>query len=138
MTNSSSSFPSGVTGAGLLVLRLSLGSQLATEAVAIVWRPNVGGPGPLLLGISLLVCGLFVVTGLRTRVVQTMVAAILVGVMSYRLLMVQDPMSVERWQIWGLELAIAVSLVLLGPGWYSIDARLFGRREIVFEARANR
>jgi uncharacterized membrane protein YphA (DoxX/SURF4 family) len=91
-----------------------------------------------LLGISLLVCALFVVIGLLTRVVQAMVAAILVGVMSYRLLMVQDPMSVEYWQILVLELAIAVSLVLLGPGWYSSDARLFGRREIVFEARTNR
>jgi uncharacterized membrane protein YphA (DoxX/SURF4 family) len=101
----------------------------------MAWRPNLGGPGPLLLGIWLIVCGLFVVTGLLARVVQTMVAVTLVGVMSYRLLMVHVPMSVEHWQIWALELAIAVSLVLLGPGWYSIDARLFGRREIVFERR---
>ena len=29
--------------------------------------------------------------------------------------------------------AIAVALALLGPGAYSVDARLFGRREIVIE-----
>jgi uncharacterized membrane protein YphA (DoxX/SURF4 family) len=28
--------------------------------------------------------------------------------------------------------AVAVALVLLGPGALSVDARLFGRREIVF------
>jgi uncharacterized membrane protein YphA (DoxX/SURF4 family) len=106
--------------------------------MAIIWYPHVGEPGLLLLGISVLVCGLFVGTGLLTRIVQTVVAATLVGVMIYRLLIVQDPTPVEHWQIWVFELAIAVNLVLLGPGWYSIDARLFGRREIVFEARANR
>jgi uncharacterized membrane protein YphA (DoxX/SURF4 family) len=28
--------------------------------------------------------------------------------------------------------AVAVALVLLGPGALSLDARLFGRREIIF------
>lgn len=31
--------------------------------------------------------------------------------------------------------AIAIALALLGPGAYSVDARLFGRREIVIEER---
>lgn len=31
--------------------------------------------------------------------------------------------------------AIAVALALLGPGAFSVDARLFGRREIVIEER---
>jgi uncharacterized membrane protein YphA (DoxX/SURF4 family) len=103
------------------------------EAVKPMSLADAGGAGRLLVGIVLLVCGLFVATGLFTAVVQTVVAAFLLGSMSYRLLIVHDPTSVEHWQIWLFELATAVSLVLIGPGWYSVDARLFGRREIVLE-----
>jgi uncharacterized membrane protein YphA (DoxX/SURF4 family) len=37
-----------------------------------------------------------------------------------------------------LSVAIAISLALLGPGAYSIDARLFGRREITIPRLAQR
>jgi uncharacterized membrane protein YphA (DoxX/SURF4 family) len=30
-----------------------------------------------------------------------------------------------------LEMAIAIALICLGPGAFSVDARLFGRREII-------
>ena len=138
MTNFSSSFPSGATGVAFLVLRLALASRLVTEGVPIVWSANVRGPGPVSLGILLLLCGFFVVTGFLTRAVQIVVSAIVLGVIGYRLLVVQDPVSIDHWQIWTFELATAASLVLSGPGWYSIDARLFGRREILFDATTNR
>jgi uncharacterized membrane protein YphA (DoxX/SURF4 family) len=137
MTNLSSSFPSGAAGVGLLVLRLSLASRLLAEGLAIVWGGNVAGRVLLLLGVSLLLCGVFVAAGFLTRVVQIAVAVIVVGVVSYRLSVVQDPTTIYDWQLWAFELATAVSLALIGPGWYSIDARLFGRREIVFETRTD-
>ena len=37
-----------------------------------------------------------------------------------------------------LAVAMAISLALLGPGAYSIDARLFGRREITIPRLAQR
>jgi hypothetical protein len=36
-----------------------------------------------------------------------------------------------RWQVAGFVIADALALAMLGPGAHSIDARLFGRREIV-------
>lgn len=91
-----------------------------------------------MLGIALLACGLLVVSGLFTAIVHTAVVAILLGIMTYRVVIVYDPISPEHWQIWAFELTTAVSLVLMGPGWFSIDARLFGRREIVFQTRTDR
>ena len=32
---------------------------------------------------------------------------------------------------------VALALALLGPGAYSVDARLFGRKKIIFRARAD-
>jgi uncharacterized membrane protein YphA (DoxX/SURF4 family) len=37
-----------------------------------------------------------------------------------------------------LPMSIAIALVFLGPGAFSIDARLFGRREIVIPPRSTR
>ena len=37
-----------------------------------------------------------------------------------------------------LAMSIAIALVFLGPGAFSIDARLFGRREIVIPPRSTR
>jgi uncharacterized membrane protein YphA (DoxX/SURF4 family) len=105
--------------------------------MAIVWAGNVAGRGLLFLGLLLLLCGLFVAAGFLTRVVQIAVSSIVVGIVSYRVSVVQDPTSIYDWQIWAFELATAVSLALIGPGWYSIDARLYGRREIVFESRTD-
>lgn len=40
----------------------------------------------------------------------------------------------EAW----LVVVVAVAIVLLGPGAYSLDARLFGRREIVIHSTSYR
>ena len=41
----------------------------------------------------------------------------------------------DLWQAHILEAGISFSLALLGPGAYSVDARLFGREEIIIPAR---
>jgi hypothetical protein len=43
--------------------------------------------------------------------------------------------SASVWQLVVLEVGLALGLALIGPGAYSIDARLFGRREITIYAR---
>lgn len=49
-----------------------------------------------------------------------------------------SPQPVSGGALAGLTLAISVALVMLGPGAYSIDAYLFGRREIHIPRVASR
>jgi uncharacterized membrane protein YphA (DoxX/SURF4 family) len=43
-----------------------------------------------------------------------------------------------EWRFFMLVCVIAIALAALGPGAYSFDAKLFGRREVVFRPRSTR
>ena len=83
------------------------------------------------IGILLILCGGLVAVGLLTPVIQAIVIVVDLGRSGQWLwaigsaTMMQDP-----WQALLVEAAVAASLTMLGPGAYSIDARLFGREEI--------
>jgi hypothetical protein len=109
-----SSFPSGRAGVGLLLLRVAVGASVLVRArnwqVAPAWQTIAAGSLALLVALLLLV-------GFLTPVAGSLGVA--VGLVSFAAT--------------GLCLsAIAAAIVLLGPGAYSVDSRLFGRREIRF------
>lgn len=130
-----SGFPAGVPGAGLLLLRLTLGVCLIAQGVRIM-APlvNTGTPPTVLAALTalaMLVGGALGAVGMLTPITQSMSAAgglmTLIGAM-------RTPPAVTGPEVpWPLALmttVVAVSLVFLGPGAYSIDASLFGRKEI--------
>ncbi len=87
-------------------------------------------------GLLWMVCGGFVAFGVLTPIVQIIVAVVslsgsLTALWAGGLVLAEH----DLWQAQVLEAGIAFSLALLGPGAYSIDARLFGREEIVIPAR---
>ncbi len=112
-------FPAGRPGVGLLLLRLAVASSLVLDdpasalslpppqALAIVVPIAAALCLGLLTPALSVACGLFALVHLRTGLSPP----------------VDLPMLL-------LSVLAATSLALLGPGAYSIDARLFGRRVI--------
>ena len=66
---------------------------------------------------------LFLLAGLWTPVVGAVVALNEVGIA----FSIQSPLRQDAW-IHGFLAILAVSMAMLGPGAWSVDARLFGRK----------
>jgi putative oxidoreductase len=114
-----STFPDGRPGAGLLLLRLAVGASLFIERIPMVWVI------PQSLGFEVrvaLVCvGISLLCGLWTPVMGSIAALI-------ELLIAFSPSGDSATHI--LLAVLSVSLALLGPGAWSVDAHIFGRKRI--------
>ena len=135
MQRLSSGFPAGVPGAGLLLLRLTLGVYLIAQGVRILAPLVSAGTPPTILAaltaLAMLLGGALGVVGMFMPITQSMSAA---GGLMTLIDAMRAPPAVTGLEVpWPLALmatVVAVSLVFLGPGAYSIDASLFGRKEI--------
>src|SRR5215469_1851508 len=126
-----SMFPDGWPGAGLLLLRVAAGAVLIVEGVAY----SVGNKGELgFLGWMVLIIvgavGLLLLIGFLTRYVALGAAGLAVAA-GFSWFARNNPESIVTPMTSALSAVIAVSVICLGPGVWSLDARLFGRREIV-------
>ena len=114
-----STFAGGWPGMGLLLMRSVIGGVLMVRASLRLW-----GDPPLNITITaviLLVAGFLLVLGLWTPIVGTSVAVIEV----WKILTQPG----DRW-LWLLLGTASVALAMLGPGRWSIDARLFGWKRV--------
>ena len=105
-----------VVGSVLIVRAgLRLGSELSPMSVTI--------PAVLLMG-----TGILLIVGLWTPIVGTSIALI----EFWKILTVAG----DKW-VWLLLGTAAVALAMLGPGLWSVDARLFGWKRIEAPPRKN-
>ncbi len=120
-------FPAGRPGAGLLLLRSAVG--LTAVLNGAVW---LAGGNQTAAALSSLVAGALAVASgaLLLLGFLTPIAASVSGLGIAVHLSDDGRASV-------FVVIVAVAVVLLGPGAFSVDARLFGRREIVIPQRKN-
>jgi uncharacterized membrane protein YphA (DoxX/SURF4 family) len=114
-----SNFTRGWPGLGLLVMRLVGGTALVARAVATLHS----GPSTPVAAAAVLaiVAGLFLIAGLWTPIAGSLGAAI--GLW-FAFTHAEDPLASV------LLATIGAALALVGPGAWSIDARLFGWKRI--------
>jgi hypothetical protein len=130
-----STFPDGWPGVGLLLLRMAVGgTAVAVGAVTLAERaspmPTIGLAVISMVAIG---CGALLLIGFLTPG-----ATVLVGLGSAGLTLPGCPALAaslfEAKPSSGFVIVMSLALLLLGPGAFSLDSYLFGRREIVIEA----
>jgi uncharacterized membrane protein YphA (DoxX/SURF4 family) len=129
-----SRFPAGSVGLALLLLRLVDGLGLVGEGIHLfTLAGTLSEPtSALLLGLVLVASAILLILGLRTSLAGSAAAICTAGTALYgspRLNLLGGEM--DAWSIvFAVVFFLSGSLALLGPGGYSLDARLSGWRMI--------
>jgi putative oxidoreductase len=113
-----STFPNSAPGAGLLLLRIFAGGQLLLQGLRLV--SHEPSSSALSLGIAQLLTGSLLVLGWLTPATTPCAALLVIGL----------ALADNRWELHITQAGIALSLLALGPGAWSVDARLYGRKHI--------
>ena len=120
-----STFASGWPGAGLLLLRLLTAAALIHFGiVGLVEAPPLA---TAVLQLIEAVLGILLLIGLWTPVAGALTAVVKVWIATSRYF----SHSGDPWTPTVLA-ALGAALAMIGPGAWSIDARLFGRKHIEF------
>jgi uncharacterized membrane protein YphA (DoxX/SURF4 family) len=122
-------FPAGFCGIALLLFRAVLSVTLLLEARASLTVAS-GSLIAALVGLAALAAGALLLVGFLTPIAGCLgaagcvFAAVYGGVFS-------TPVIFDSRQAVVFAMTLLVGIVALGPGAFSVDARLFGRREII-------
>ncbi|MCU1252626.1 MAG: hypothetical protein JWQ49_5655 [Edaphobacter sp.] len=131
-----STFPEGWPGLGLVVLRLTvalsaivqgIGTFMESPAQILSWTI---GSLEALVGASLLIGFLTPIAGASASLVN-----LAIGVSWF---MTPGERAHDRAVADFYLVVISIAITVLGPGAFSLDARLFGRREIIIPEASRR
>jgi hypothetical protein len=117
-------------------MRVVFGLVVLVEGKYYIGETNATA-GSWTIGLSAMLAGSLLVVGLITPVIGAAVAAGVVGI-GISILPRSVPSLFDSLVSLILGLTVLVAIVGLGPGAFSLDARLFGRREIIIPPRSVR
>lgn len=113
-----SMFPAGAPGIALLLLRLSVAAMLFIDPAG-----RVSWPAPIWLSVVSVIAAIAVIAGFCTPILALICGALKV----YAL--IDTAYGIAPLIVLALLLSFAVTM--LGPGAYSLDAKMFGRRVVL-------
>ena len=122
-----STFARGWPGVGLVLLRVAAGSSLIARSILVLGNAPTFGTGFFQLFMA--TAGLLLITGLWTPVAATVMALLEL----WRIISRHGDLASEI-----LLCTIAIAIALLGPGGWSVDARLFGWKRIDIDTQKNK
>ena len=121
-----STFAHGLPGAGLLLLRVTAGITLVVRSILVLENTATFETGFFQLFIA--TAGLLLTAGLWTPVAAT----VMVLIELWRIISRHGDRACEI-----LLCSLALAIALLGPGAWSVDARLFGWKRIEIDTQKN-
>lgn len=129
-----SSFPDGRPGLGLLLLRLAVGAVAIVLGVSCITSAAHRVLSVWLVGAILTASGAALIVGLVTVIASVLLGLSILGI---ALAWIPTPPlgSLGAPMIGVLVAIVALGIALIGPGAFSLDGYLFGRREIVIPPR---
>lgn len=134
MQRSFSTFPGGRPGIGLLLLRASLGGTAIVQSTFCLGGPGVSSWGVKLVSVFAAAIGASLLLGIFTPIGSGLIG---LGGIGIALAWLPSPclgvLTFSPSIIYIIVMAAAI--VLLGPGAFSLDSHLFGRREILIPPR---
>lgn len=121
-------FPDEWPGAGILLLRVGMGVAFVAQGIAYLGADHE--LKTLIIALLMVVGGALLLIGSLSRWVALAAAATsLLSLFSWfpapRVGLFESPITAF------IVIVVAVSLACMGPGAFSLDARLFGRREVI-------
>ena len=116
-----STFPEGPPGLGLLCLRVGAGIALMQYGVSGLSGEALGGPLTVASDVIAAVAGILLLAGLWTPIAGAVVAIMELWIA----IMAKSDPSIHL-----LLAVLGAALAMLGPGAWSVDARLFGRKRL--------
>ena len=122
-------FPRGWPGVTLFLLRAVIAAAALTDGASYLAGAN-SAVAAWLSGLVALAAGSFLLVGFLTPIAALIAAAGALAV-GLSLLPACSPNFLDSRSAFVLAFTILIAIAGLGPGAFSVDARIFGRREII-------